>query len=90
MYLTALYAAYLGVGWYDRAPGKPTAPGLALQAPAGSGMAALSYHGRMLQLSVRGTGPLVRVAIGGQTDRTPILPGPLLCAGCMVDVAWRR
>ncbi|MGH2390893.1 MAG: hypothetical protein ACRDIE_22060 [Chloroflexota bacterium] len=90
MYLTALYAAYLGVGWYDKTPGKPAAPGLALQDPAGDGTAALSYHGRVLQVSVSGHGPQVRIAIGGQTDRTAILPGPLLCAGCTVHVAWRR
>jgi hypothetical protein len=89
MYLDALYAAYLGVGWYDERPGIRAAPGLALQKPAGSGQAVLSYHGRVLRLNVSGQGAVVHTAIGGLTDYTSILPGPLLCAGCTVHVDWR-
>ncbi|HVA88641.1 MAG TPA: hypothetical protein VNL71_02255, partial [Chloroflexota bacterium] len=90
MYLDALYAAYLGVGWYDDQPGTRATPGLALQDPAGSGDATLSYHGRVLQVSVSGQGAAVQTAIGSLTDHTSILPGPQLCAGCTVQVAWGR
>ncbi|HVA90969.1 MAG TPA: hypothetical protein VNL71_14135 [Chloroflexota bacterium] len=88
MFLVALYAAYLGVEWYDAEPGTRAAPGIALEDPAGQGEAALSYHGRVLRLRVRGQGATVRVAIGSRIARTSLLPGPLLCEGCTVSVNW--
>lgn len=90
MFLVALYAAYLGVGWYDQGSGRPAAPGLILEEPAGAGDADLSYHGREIRLRVGGQGAMVRVAIGPRVARTPIVPGPLLCAGCTVRVAWSQ
>ena len=88
MFLVALYAAYLGVEWYDAAPGIPSVPGITLEDPAGAGEAALSYHGRVLQVRVTGHGGTVRVAIGSHVHRTTLLPGPLLCQGCTVNVKW--
>lgn len=88
MFLVALYAAYLGVEWYDAPPGIPAVPGITLENPAGSGEAALSYHGRVLQVRVSGQGGSVRVAIGPSIHHTTLLPGPLLCKGCTVNVKW--
>ncbi len=88
MFLVALYAAYLGVGWYDGAPGARATPGIALEDPAGPGEAALSYHGRVIRVRVAGQGEKVRVAIGARIRRTALLPGPLLCQDCTVTVKW--
>jgi hypothetical protein len=88
MFVVALYAAYLGLDWYDNLPDQHGVAGIDLHNPLGPGATVVSFHGRVVRVQVQGGGSHVGVEIGGHVRRTPLLPGPLLCAGCVLRVVW--
>lgn len=88
MFLLALYAAYLGVHLYARDDGSSVASGIALSAPSGAGAGSLTFHGRTVQFSERGTGRRVRLTGTYAPGYGAAIPGTALCAGCAIAVAW--